>query len=191
MSTTVTLFQYSWDSGLVGSVVSADASATTYSLGCPSGQGTTCFGYRGGIPTVTVVGGPSTAAQTLVVEEGGATVVVTCKLTATAPYGGACARTDRSGGLSFATNFDPAVATEFATFVPVVVTGGLEKLQSAGATGGGTTTGTGTGASTTRTGTGASTPAPTGNRAATLKSLGSVRGYLSLGVGVAVIMSFC
>lgn len=165
MSTTVTLFEYSYNEGLVGSVVNADATATTYSLGCPAGQGTTCFGYGKGVPTITVVGGPSTAAQTIMADD--LTGIVTCKLTATAsPYGGACARTDRSGDLTFSTTFNPASQTLFATFIPIVVTGGLEKLQ-AGQTGG--------------------SAAPTGGNAAPRPLSASLRGCL-VGVSVAVLL---
>ncbi|KXX76741.1 hypothetical protein MMYC01_206865 [Madurella mycetomatis] len=130
-SIVVTLFVYSWDEGLAASVISADPTATTYSIGCPSGQGSTCLGYGNGIPTITIVGGPSTAVQTLVVEEGEATIVVTCQLTATSPYGGPCVRTDRSGMFSQTTSFGADANSNLARFEPITVTGGLEKLQTA------------------------------------------------------------
>lgn len=132
----VTLVEYSYDTRLLASVVTAQPSATTYSLGCPASEGTTCFGYGNGIPTVTVIAGPSTAAQTLSIEELDLTIQINCQLTATSPFGGPCVKKVRSGSLSDTTSFD-AVGTMWATFVGITVTGGLEKL-----TGGGTATST-------------------------------------------------
>jgi len=193
MTTTVTLLEYSWDTRLVGSVIAADATATTYSIGCPSsqGQGTTCFDYKSGVPAITVVGGPSTAAQTLAIKDIDLTVVVTCKLTATAPYGGSCERTDRSGSLTFKTSFDPTAKTEFATFAPVVVTGGLEKLEQPGPTGSGSAA-SGTPTSPTGTGTGTGTGAVNGptnpGSSGSTKSFSTSLCGCVFGVGMAVFL---
>ena len=171
----VTVFRFYWDERLAASVVSATPTATTYSLGCPTGQGTTCFEYSDGIPTVTIVAGPSTAAQTLIIKEPSeATIVVTCKLTATAPYGGPCMRTDRSGQVSSSTSFNANVHPALAQFVPITITGGLEKLQSAatGTGGGGGGSGGGGGEVTSPTGTGSGTPSTS---APTRNGVGAVR----------------
>jgi hypothetical protein len=164
-STVVTLLRRSWNNRLAASVVSANPTATTYSLGCHPEywDGTTCVGYGNGIATITVVGGPSTAAETVVAEEGGATGIVTCTLTATAPYDGWCVQSDRYSTARYITSFKATANPEFAelaTFAPVTVTGGLEKLRGV-ATGSGGGEG-GPGASPTREGDGtASTLVPT------------------------------
>ncbi|KAK3322940.1 hypothetical protein B0H66DRAFT_620933 [Apodospora peruviana] len=136
-TTVVTLFLYTYDERLAASVVRADETATTYSLGCPpSDPGPEiCLDYGHGIPTITIVGGPSTAAETLVGGPDGPTLRINCDVTATAPsYGGRCNRVDRSGALSFSTDFDIATAVEFASFYPITVTAGLEKLAISAAT---------------------------------------------------------
>jgi len=130
--TTVTLYHSNWDTRLAASVITADATATTYKLGCPPSDPSTC-GYASGVPTVTVVGGPSTAAQTLIIDSLGLSLTANCKLTAAAA--GQCVFSDKSGALSEKRTAD-AQATDFG---PVVVTAGLEKLAQATATGSGGT----------------------------------------------------
>jgi len=124
-STTVTLFHTVWDVNLAASVVTADATATTYTLGCPKSDSSYCGYASTGVPTLTAVGGPSTAAQTLSFADLDLEIVVTCKLSA--PTAGICVISEHSGTLTttLTRNADPG------DFGPVRVTAGLEKLDQA------------------------------------------------------------
>ncbi|EON62695.1 hypothetical protein W97_01919 [Coniosporium apollinis CBS 100218] len=116
-------------SGLVASVITADATATTYKLDCPSNDPTNC-GYESGYtPTVTAVGGPSTAAMTDKAVISGTSVAYTyaCDVTnsESGTASGSCSYTGTSGGVT-ATTTGSLSARD--TYIPIVVTAGLEKL---------------------------------------------------------------
>jgi hypothetical protein len=123
-ATTVTVINYNWDPTLYASVIAANPTATTYKLGCPADDPATCR-YGHGVPSITIVAGPSTAAETLSVESLKLTVSVTCKLTG--PGAGPCVYSERSAALFGESTFD-ATKRPFAT---LTVTGGLEKLAQA------------------------------------------------------------
>ncbi|KAL2121665.1 hypothetical protein VTJ04DRAFT_5692 [Mycothermus thermophilus] len=133
----VTMLNFGWNpEELVGSVIAANPTATTYSIKCP-GEQDTCAGFDGPPPDITVVAGPSTAAETRTVTgidvDGKPIVashVITCTLTATAPANGPCEYSYWAKGTATGTSFDLAQESRWMTVGPATVTGGFEKLES-------------------------------------------------------------
>jgi len=107
----------------LASVAAADAEATTYKLTCPSANG---CGYGARPPDITVVAGPSTAAQTVVVDASTRFSTQACAVTASAATQSVtCTKIGKSGTSSF-TFLDQYASL---TSVPLTVTAGAEKLS--------------------------------------------------------------
>ncbi|RFU75211.1 hypothetical protein TARUN_7015 [Trichoderma arundinaceum] len=188
---------------LVGSVIAADSTATTYAYGCPSGTPSDDCGFDG-IQTITQ--GPSTwVYSTTYTPDMGGTYIQGghCKLN-TAADAASCTvyatQTDETGSV-LATS-SAGVSTFLNLQIPVTVTAGLDKLNAtpgASPTDGSTSAPTNTGASetgqttasapttlakqTTGTNTASSTAGPTSTNAA-----GVVNAQNGLLAGVAAIV---
>jgi len=129
-TTTVSLLFGNTDDGY--SVLSANADATTYlkmsTAICTEIRSCTTLD----ILTVTAIGGPSTAAET--VSGSGVFQDVACKLTTSAKQG-VCTFTVSSAGQPALTTVTTLVPSDFA-FTVVTVTAGVEKLAAATTTAG-------------------------------------------------------
>ncbi|KAL2118684.1 hypothetical protein VTJ04DRAFT_8344 [Mycothermus thermophilus] len=137
----ITVLAFAYDpSGLGASVISADPTATTYSVACPDGK-SYCGFYSTDPPfPITIVSGPSTLAETVIMtgldlDKSPITVtqILTCSVTATAPYGGPCMF--YNGGPGFAVRSTFALEEQdpkWSMIEEATVTAGFEKLGNSG-----------------------------------------------------------
>ncbi|KAK4226796.1 hypothetical protein QBC38DRAFT_479677 [Podospora fimiseda] len=187
-STVVTLFiPLAGDTQtIVGSVIAANPTATTYSIGCPPGTDSNDCGWATG---VKVINGPKTAALDVSGEDSYGSAKFGCDL---APETVVCSgKIDRVTTTEEWKNTIPSnELSEFWT--PITITAGLEKL-AAGATGTGvsgfttvTSTGSAGGAKETGKEESASTSTSTGGMAMVTGMPGVVVGAAAL-VGAMMI----
>lgn len=127
-TTVVTILDLGGYNPYRASVIGVDSTATTYTLACPP-TGNGC-GYGAKSPDITVVAGPSTAAQTVIVDSLTQFSTLACHVSASTQIVGRCSRVgvDRTS-FTFEDRF------QSITLVAVTVTAGAEKLsQDAGQT---------------------------------------------------------
>ncbi|KAJ4294854.1 hypothetical protein N0V88_005091 [Collariella sp. IMI 366227] len=108
---------------IVASVISADPTATTYYLKCPDGTDATDCGLADG---VSVINGPSTLAYTYLFSEN--SIIAHCSLYSAKDEANCDGTLIEAGTTSLVTE---VLTGYLASYMPVTVTAGIEKLAAA------------------------------------------------------------